>query len=347
MIQRHPSNPVLTADDVPMTCTQVFNAGITKFNGRYVMVFRADTFDHEQKREIDTFIGLAYSDDGVDWQVQPKPCFAMGHRTDPDFEIKRAYDPRLTVIDGRCYMCFAIDTRHGVCGGIAVTDDFAEWQVLTSTTPDNRNMVLFPEKVNGKLCRLERPFPIYGRGAPEAFDIWFGASPDCRYWGDHELVLGSDHVPYSNSKIGPAAPPIRTDRGWLTTIHAVDKSDQYDLPCWHGGKWQKRYLAGLILLDLDEPWRVIGMSPKPLLDPSPEFDYESKGFRGDVIFPGGMILEDDGQVKIYYGTADTHVALATSTVDELLGMIEPYEPPHRTKPESVRGTWRMACRGVA
>jgi beta-1,4-mannooligosaccharide/beta-1,4-mannosyl-N-acetylglucosamine phosphorylase len=341
MIQRHSANPVLTADDVPLPCTQVFNAGVTKFNGQYIMVFRADTFDHEGKCEVGTFIGLARSDDGVDWQVDDHPCFAMGHRTDPSFEISRAYDPRLTVIDGRCYMCFAIDTRHGVCGGIAVTDDFKTWEVLTNTTPDNRNMVLFPEKVDGKFCRLERPFPIYGRGAPEAFDIWFGASPDCRYWGDHELVLGSDHVPYCNCKIGPAAPPIKTDRGWLTTIHAVNKSDDYHLRTWHRGAWQKRYMAGLILLDLDQPWRVIGMARQPLLDPSDEYAYEKDGFRGDVIFPGGMIAEPDGSVKIYYGASDTYVALATSTIDELLATIEPYEPPHRTKPEPVRGMLRM------
>lgn len=337
MIHRHPSNPILTAADVPQSCTQVFNAGVAKFNGRYVMVYRADSFDQEADREIGTTIGIAFSEDGVNWVPEKRTCFSMGHRTDPDYEIQRAYDPRLTVIDGRVHMCFAIDTRHGVLGGVAVTDDFEKWEVLTNTTPDNRNMVLFPEKVGGLYCRFERPFPVYGRGAPEAFDMWFGASPDARYWGDHELVLGSDHVPYGNCKIGPAAPPIKTPRGWLATIHVVDKSEEYDLSHWQSATWHKRYMAGLILLDLEEPWRVIGMSQTPLIDPSPEYPYETDGFRGEVVFPGGMILEDDGEVKIYYGAADTCVALATASIDDLLGSIEPYEPPHRVRPERIRG----------
>ena len=315
--ERHPGNPVLSAKDIPYRATLVFNAGVAKFRGRYVMVFRNDYGDEEKRRLDGTNLGLAWSDDGIRWEPADRPCFEM--RTD---EITSAYDPRLTVIDGRLYMCFAVDTRHGIRGGIAVTDDFESFEMLSLSVPDNRNMVLFPERREGRFMRLERPFPIYGRGAPEAFDIWFSDSPDCRYWGNAELVLGSEQVPFANSKIGPAAPPARTDRGWLALFHAVDKDDARRLESWHGN-WKKRYTAGVMLLDLERPWKVIGMSREPLMVPEPRYEYEVKGYRGGVIFPGGMILEEDGSVKIYYGAADTVVALATARLDDLLDLCEP------------------------
>ena len=230
-------------------------------------------------------------------------------------EIVRVYDPRLTVIEGRCYLCFAADTPHGIRGGIAVTDDLEKFELLSLSVPDNRNMVLFPEKVNGMFVRLERPFPIYGRGAPEAFDIWISESPDCKFWGNSRLLLGSEKVPFSNCKIGPAAPPVRTSAGWLTTFHAVWKHADKELLSWHGG-WNKEYFGGLMLLDLHDPSKIIGMYDKPLL--APEEDNEIDGMRGSVIFPGGMILEDSGEVKIYYGAADTVECLATADVNDLL-----------------------------
>jgi beta-1,4-mannooligosaccharide/beta-1,4-mannosyl-N-acetylglucosamine phosphorylase len=135
-------------------------------------------------------------------------------------------------------------------------------------------------------------------------------------------VLGVEHVPYANDKIGPAAPPIKTSRGWLTTIHAVDRDNARTRNGWEPFSWQKRYCAGICLLDLDEPWRVIGMSREPLLAPEAPYECEG-GFRNHVIFPGGMILEDSGEVKIYYGAADTYECLASAHVDDLLALCEP------------------------
>ena len=315
VIARHPANPVLTARDVPYEALLVFNAGVTKYQGKYVMVFRNDYREgvgtpHPQH----TNLGLAFSDDGVHWDVQPKPCFDLHD----DDDILRGYDPRLTVIDGRCAMCFAVETRHGIRGGIAVTDDFEHFEVLSLSVPDNRNMVLFPERLDGKYLRLERPFPVYGRGGGDRFDIWFSDSPDLRYWGNSRLVLGVEHVPYANDKIGPGAPPVRTKRGWLATFHAVDRDPWRGKNGWED-RWQKRYSAGIMLLDPERPYHVIAMSKLPLL--APEASYEtSGGFRNNTIFPGGMILEDSGEVKIYYGAADTVECLATAHVDDLLAL---------------------------
>lgn len=327
VIERHPQNPILSAKDIPYEAGLVFNAGITKYQGRYVMVFRNDYGCNKQdfedfaagKRDyprLKTNIGLAYSKDGVNWEVQPKPCFSLN-----DEEYSRAYDPRLTVIDGRVYMCFAVDSKHGILGGIAVTDDFQKWEILHMTVPDNRNMVMFPEKIGGMYYRLERPFPVYSQyGAGDKFDIWISNSPDVRYWGNSKLLLGVEHVPYANDKIGPAAPPVKTKKGWLTTIHTVDRDPSRGRNGWEA-KWPKRYCAGLILLDLNDPTKVVAMSKKPLLVPEAPYETED-GFRTNVIFPGGMILEDSGEVKIYYGASDTFTCLATAHVDDLLKLCD-------------------------
>jgi len=316
LIIRHPNNPILTSKQVPYNPALVFNAGVTKFQGKYVMVFRND-YGQEELQTLSpsdtTNLGLAYSDDGVRWEVRPQPCFSLKGE-----DIIRTYDPRLTVIDGRCYMCFAVDTGHGIRGGIAVTDDFEKFEVISLSVPDNRNMVLFPEKKDGRYLRLERPFTIYSRGGQERFDIWISDSADLKYWGNSDLLLAVEQVPFANAKLGPAAPPIKTPEGWLTTFHAVDIDPSRGKNGWEP-TWKKRYTAGIMLLDLDNPRRVVGMYKEPLL--APDADYEKDGgFRNHVIFPGGMILEESGEVKIYYGAGDTYECLATADVNDLISL---------------------------
>ncbi len=327
VVQRYPRNPVLTKDNVPYHATLVFNAGVTKFQGRYVMVFRNDFGEWGTPVFQGTNLGLAFSEDGITWQVEPEPCWVLEDvvkaatglysARDPAVEIQRAYDPRLTVIDGQCYMCFALDTAHGLRGGIARTDDFRTFDILSLSVPDNRNMVLFPEKVGGRYVRLERPMPIYSRGRVDRFDLWCTESPDLVYWGQGQCVLGVEDVAFANDKIGPGAPPVKTDKGWLTLFHAVDLDRARGKNGWEAC-WQKRYTIGLMLLDLEQPDEILGISPDPLL--VPEVAYETEGFRNDVLFPGGMILEESGEVKIYYGAADTVECLATADVVDLLAL---------------------------
>jgi beta-1,4-mannooligosaccharide/beta-1,4-mannosyl-N-acetylglucosamine phosphorylase len=321
VIRRYPGNPILTAADLPYPSALVFNAGVTRYQGRYVMVFRNDYGDFPATGRFEgTNLGLAFSDDGIHWDVQPEPCFALSGGDRATGDITRAYDPRLTVLEGRCFMTFAVDTRHGIRGGVAVTDDFAHWDILSMSAPDDRNMVLFPERIGGQYVRLERPMPIYGRAGRERFDVWLSDSPDLRYWGNSAFVLGVEDVPYANLKIGPAAPPVKTARGWLTPFHAVDFDPARGKNGWEE-RWQKRYTAGLMLLALDDPRRIVGLCPTPLL--APEAPYEvANGFRNDVIFPGGMILEDSGEVKFYYGAADTVTCLATADIADLLALCE-------------------------
>jgi len=312
-IHRWPSNPIFTAADVPYGPLLVFNVGVTKFHGRYVMAFRNDYGTPGAIDNSLSNIGLAFSEDGIHWTAREQPSFTLH-----DEENLRAYDPRLTVIDGRCYLCFAVDTRHGVRAGIAVTDDLEHFEILSLSLPDNRNVVLFPEKIDRRYLRLDRPFPVYSRQDPERFDIWISDSPDLRYWGNSRLLLGVEDVPFSNRKIGPGAPPVKTPHGWLAVFHAVDFDPARGKNGWEE-RWQKRYTAGVMLLDLNDPRKVLGVSSEPLM--VPEAPYEvSGGFRNHVIFPCGMILEENGEVKIYYGAADTVTCLATAAVDDLIAL---------------------------
>ena len=326
--------PILTKDDIPYEATLIFNAGVAKIGGKYVMVFRNDygttreKFENEKKNFTGTSVGVAISDNGIDgWRVMPRPIIdynrqegicVIGNTEEKYPEIRRLYDPRITVIDGVAYLCLAMDTYHGVRGCIAkLSEDLESYEIISASAPDNRNMVLFPEKIGGYYVRLERPFSSYERSGAH-FDLWISKSPDLKFWGESELLLGSERVTFANDKIGPAAPPVKTKAGWLTLFHAVDVDKSRSQSEWQKD-WWKRYSAGIMLLDLDDPSKIIGMYDKPLI--APELPFESnEGFRQNVIFPGGMILEDDGEVKIYYGAADTVECLATANVDELIAL---------------------------
>ena len=318
--------PVLTKEQIPYPAECIYNAGVAKYNGKYVMVFRDDYGANESVMDRDpeeffknlkTSIGVAFSDNGIDWEVRKTPLFDSTKFSDEEF--KRFYDPRLTIIEGKPYLCMAMDTAHGIRGCIASVDDnFEKIEILSATAPDNRNMVLFPERINGHYVRLERPFPVYGRCGEDRFDIWMSKSPDLRFWGDTSLLLGVEHVPYANDKIGPAAPPIKTEKGWLATFHAVDIDPDRGKNGWEPA-WKKRYTAGIMLLDLEEPAKVVGMSKLPLIAPELPFEVE-EGMRQNVIFPGGMILEPSGEVKIYYGASDTVECLATADVNDLIAL---------------------------
>lgn len=319
-IKRHPDNPILTAKDVPYHATLVFNAGICKYQGKYqgkyVMVFRNDFGDEEKKELHGRNQGLAFSDDGIKWTVEPNPLF----HDQPDHFMYGVQDARLTVLEGKVWMTGWYIKGGGEVGVTATTEDFEKWEILNICVPRNRNHVIFPERINGKIVRLERPF--VGKG--QRFHTWISSSPDGRYWGDTELLLHNEdkYFPWVNDKMGPAGPPIRTKKGWFAVIHGVDRDDSRKGWGW-SGTWPKRYSAGLMLLDKDDPYKLIGLSKGPVLVPEPEYAYEAHGYRDYVIFPGASILEDDGEVKIYYGAADTVECLATAHIDDLLGLIEP------------------------
>ncbi len=221
----HRQGIVLSKDVVPYDSALVFNAGVARYSGGYVMLFRNDYgFRREDFYDFyagisdntvpKTNIGVAFSRDGIRWEVGPTPVFSFENS-----EISRVYDPRITDFgSGEYGFCFALDSTHGTRGGIAVTRDFHHFDVKTISVPENRNMVLFPEKIRGQYLRLERPFVC---GPVQNHSIWISSSPNLVHWGEGRLLLPAEKVPFANSKIGPAAPPVRTPYGWLTLFHAV------------------------------------------------------------------------------------------------------------------------------
>ena len=146
--------------------------------------------------------------------------------------------------------------------------------------------------------------------------IWISESPDLVHWGNPHLLLAVEDFPFANDKIGPGAPPLRTDAGWLIFTHTVDIDPTRGKNGWED-RWIKRYCIAVALLDLNEPWKVLGYSKVPLL--APETDYETTiGFRTNVVFPTAALRMDDNIIRIYYGAADTVIAFAEAREEDLI-----------------------------
>ncbi|GGH86343.1 putative GH43/DUF377 family glycosyl hydrolase [Pullulanibacillus pueri] len=163
--------------------------------------------------------------------------------------------------------------------------------------PENKDVLIFPEKINGKYYALHRPVPK-SVGGPE---VWIAESTNLVHWGNHKHLLGLRESMWDNGRIGGGAVPIKTDKGWLELYHGADKDH--------------RYCMGAVLLDLNDPTKVIARSNQPILEP--EADYEVEGFFGNVVFSCGALLEGD-KVKIYYGVADTSMAGAELSLQDIL-----------------------------
>ena len=308
---------VLSSEQIPYDSALVFNASVCRYNNGFAMLFRNDygfcrqDFDDYYAGISDntvphTNIGLAFSKDGKQWHVDENPVFSISGD-----DIWRAYDPRISSMeDDEFAISFAVDSQHGTRGGIAITKDFHNFDIKDISVPENRNIVLFPGKINGNYYRLERPFCSH---CDRNYAIWISSSPDLIHWGEAKILLDPQSVPFGNSKIGSAAPPLKTPFGWLTMFHSVENVPE-ELNSW-GKDWHSRYYAGIMLLDLNDPSKLLAVAPTPLI--VPETKYECTGFRGEVIFPGAMLQEDD-IVKIYYGAADTVECLAEAKLQDLI-----------------------------
>jgi len=296
ILTRYKNNPIVTRDDVPAAAKGVFNSGcIKRKDGKYVMLCRVETPSMKQ------LIWPADSDDGVKFKFRPEPVKMPDTEEFKTYTTGMYYDPRVTEIEGKYYVVFACHSNHSCRLGLMESPDLVDfkWKGFISET-DNRNGVLFPEKINGLYCRLDRP----NTGDGKAY-MWLSYSPDLMYWGNSRVVAMTGDE-WGWKKNGPGAVPIRTDKGWLVIYHAVN------VQC----AAQYVYHLGVMLLDLKDPSKVIARSKAPIL--SPTTDYEISGLSYAVVFTCGAVLEDDGEVKIYYGGADTVQCLATTTLEELI-----------------------------
>ena len=213
------------------------------------------------------------------------------------------YDPRITEIEGAYYVLFAAHSSYGVRIGMMKTQDFEKFESCGFISePDNRNGVLFPERIHGLYARLDRPILPDDHG-----DMWISYSPDLVFWGKSRCVFKrGTHGHWYWKKIGAGAVPVKTKKGWLEIWHGVHVMAGY----------QYVYHLGVMLLDLNDPSEIVARAHAPIL--SPREHYERVGLTPNVVFTSGAIFEEDGEVKIYYGGADTVQCVATARLDDLV-----------------------------
>lgn len=190
--------PIFKAEDIPYSCERCYNPAATKFNGKYYTLVRV--WGKGRKESV----ALAKSEDGYNFQVEPEPILTPGPG-----DCGRLNDPRITKIDDTYYITYCSDPEDGIKISIAKTRDFKQFERFYYSEPDNRNAVLFPEKVNGLYARLDRPFARQ-YFQDKGYDIWISYSPDMQFWGKHSLLLSHKDVLWGSNKIGPGPQPIKT-----------------------------------------------------------------------------------------------------------------------------------------
>lgn len=320
MLKRSQLNPILTRHDIPeihpnfVDVSSVFNPGAIRFKDKILLMLRV------QNRGRETGFVKAVSEDGIHFQVDNKLVVLEGFEQLKE-RVYHCYDARLSYLDGKYYLMFAMD-MDGKCSlGVALTTDFESYQFLgICSSGDIRNGVLFPERINGKLVRLDRPNDFQLESGPTSGSvICLSGSEDMLHW-KHVAPLLTGRFHYWDELIGPGSPPIKTHHGWLCLYHGV---------ATHFGS-SNIYQAGVFLLDLHDPKKVIARSRFNILEPREL--YELTGQVPNVVFPSGAIVcnedadgfaLDDSEVLIYYGAADTAIGLASTSIAELLTSMTP------------------------
>lgn len=298
LVRRYKGNPILTKEDVPYEVATVHNAGVTKFGDEYIMLFRS------HKHNGRSILGLARSKDGFHFTVEDRPFMEPSNEGEfAEYEAYGVEDPRITFIDGEYLITYSAYSKHGVRIGLAKTKN---WETVERTAliteADYRNVVLFPEKFDGLYARLDRP---HSEISP--WSVWISYSPDLCYWGDSKLIMKPVTYHWDEMKIGPGAPPIKTERGWLNIYHGV-------FPTMDGSV----YRLGVALHDLKDPSKIIGVGDDWILQP--EDPWEISGYVHNVVFTCGAVPEDDGTVKLYWGAADTVMCAGTAKIDDLVNL---------------------------
>ncbi len=237
---------------------------------------------------------LARSFDGINFTVEPLPFICP---CSPDEEYGTE-DARIVCIDGTFYINYTIVSTDSWCTALAATTDFKEYKKEGIIFhPENKDVAIFPEKINDKYIALHRPNNSgFGKAS-----IWYAESPDLLHWGNHKCIARPRDMVYESMKIGGGSAPIKTDEGWLSIYHAKGDNSRYSLFA--------------MLLDLERPWKVIQRGTTPLLEP--EKSYETNGFFGNVVFTNGIVIKD-GQLFMYYGSSDETTCLAVTTVEKIL-----------------------------
>ncbi len=298
VVWRYSENPIIKRDAIP-TSNSVFNSAVVPFKDGYAGVFRCDN------KAVQMNIFAGFSEDGIHWDINHQPIEFKADNIDKvhgDYK----YDPRVVFIEDRYWITWC-EGYNGPTIGVGYTFDFITFfQCENAFLPFNRNGVLFPEKIHGKYAMMSRPSD---NGHTPFGDIYLSYSPDMKYWGEHRHMMSP--APFKDSawqctKIGAGSVPFLTDEGWLMFYHGVINTCS-----------GFRYAMGSAILDKENPNIVKYRTQPYLLTPSKL--YEQVGDVPNVIFPCATLQDVKAdKVAIYYGAADTVVALAFGYISEIL-----------------------------
>ena len=312
LFTRSPANPIITVHDLPYPANTVFNPGAAQIDGDTILLLRV-----EDLRGL-SHLTVARSADGIQgWLIDPQPTFA----SDPGRyreEVWGVEDARITWLPEReeygiAYTAFS---RRGPLVSLAMTRDFRTFTRLgPAMPPEDKDAALFPRQIDGRWALIHRPTPRAG-GA----HVWVSYSPDLRHWGDHSLLLHArEGAWWDAGKIGIGPPPLETAEGWLILYHGVRFTASGAL-----------YRVGLALLDLDDPRIVLHRSDEWVMGPVEP--YEQTGDVAGVVFPCGWVHDpatDD--LRLYYGAADSSVAVASARLSDVVTYIRSCPKPDRRR----------------
>lgn len=237
---------------------------------------------------------VARSKDGVNFDVCNKPSIFPTN----EYESFGLEDARITAIDEKFYIAYVAVSQLGVTTCLGSTEDFKDFKRHGIIfCPENKDVAVFPEKINGSFYALHRPAsPLFNKN-----EIWIAESPDLFSWGNHRYLMGPVPGSWDEAKIGAGAVPFKINAGWLEIYHGADRNNRYSL--------------GAVLLDSRRPWKILARSQEPVFEP--QTDYERSGFFGGVVFSCGLLYEA-GKLNMYYGAADTSICYAQIPLEEVL-----------------------------
>lgn len=303
VFHRYKKNPILKAQDWPYPVNSVFNAGATLLpDGTTLLLCRV-----EDRRGI-SHLSAARSANGIDdWKIDTQPTLLPDPDNYPE-EMWGIEDPRITFVPElkKYVIVYTAYTRDGPGVALAMTEDFKNFERFgVIMPPEDKDAALFPIRIDGKWAMIHRPM------SPTRAHMWISYSPDLKNWGNHVLMMvARKGAWWDANKIGLSPPPIKTQAGWLVIYHGVKQSCSGCI-----------YRLGLALFDLKNPAICIKRGTEWMF--APVEPYEQHGDVGNVVFPCGYTIGTDGDtVNLYYGAADTCIALATGSIKQMLEWLD-------------------------
>ncbi len=299
LFHRHKANPILTAADWPYPVHTVLNAAATLlYDGTTLLLCRVEDYRGH------SHLCAARSANGVDdWKIDSKPTLMADPEKFPE-ELWGIEDPRITYVPEleQYAVVYTAFTQEGPGVSLALTKDFRSFErCALIMSPDDKDAALLPHRIDGHWVLIHRPVSTIHA------HIWMSYSTDLRYWGNSKLMLEARQGAWWDAdKIGLSPPLIETDKGWLMIYHGVKRNAAGSI-----------YRLGLALFDLKKPGECLKRGDEWIF--APEETYERHGDVDNVVFPCGYTIAADGDtINLYYGAADTSIALATGSIRSLL-----------------------------